>query len=321
MAELLQLGLASVAQGGRKAREGVEHMSRLLKLCEATFGESAPECLAASYYLALAHLAAGEPARAAELLRDDIKRAYRLLEPSLAPCLLASLHVALGAALHAQRQYDGAEELFLHALDLIQDAYGRDDPAASSVHANLGLLHLERGLPAKLPEARRQMALALRRAQCVMGTRQTTLAALHRGLAECAAREGDWAAALVARRQAVAIYARELGADDEATADARVELAQAHLRLRDGQRALGELIKARAIYAARAAAAPDQPHAAAALDRACRLVACAYSGLGRYADASAELRSARARSADTPRMLQALEVLATSSASHGSRSQ
>jgi tetratricopeptide (TPR) repeat protein len=277
-----------------------EHLQKLLSLCQATFGDHSQELVAARHQHALALISAGEHAAAAEGLQECIGTYYR--HGMQQACLLASMHIALGVALHAQERHDGAEECYLHAIDLVHEHFGREDPAASSAHSNLGALYLKRG---DIDQAKRHFELALRRGQCIMGVFRLKLAAVHRCLAECHAHELSWAAALSERTKALRIYERQLGFDDERTASARVEVAHAHVRLRDLNPALGQLLKARVAWAH----ARDQP----ALLRVSRLLACVYCACGRYADAAVELRSAGVADADAPRLLEAVEVLAAAS--------
>jgi tetratricopeptide (TPR) repeat protein len=283
MSDLLELGR-------------VDHLARLVALCVSTFGEPSREVVAARHHLALAHICAGEHSTAAELLQDAIGCYY--LHAMQHPCLLASMHVALGVALHRQERLEGAEECYLHAIDIVQEHLGRDDPATSSVHANLGILSLAMG---RLEPAKRSFSRALKLAQCIMGWRQLKVAALHRCLAECHAREASWAEALQSDTHALKIYERRCGSGDDRTIAARVEVARAHMRLKDPTRALGQLLKARAACAAHGRHDSTLPVA--------KMLASAYSALGRHAEAASQLSAAGADDAEASQMLEALRAL------------
>ncbi|KAG8469044.1 hypothetical protein KFE25_007562 [Diacronema lutheri] len=297
--ELLELGLARAR--GKRPRDGVDQLGRLVALCEATFGEPSLEVVAARHHLALAHVWAGDAAAASELLQAAISSYYR--HAMQHGSLLASMHVALGAALHAQGRLDAAEESYLHAIDIVHEYLGRDDPAASSAHANLGLLRLDAG---RLDQAEIDFTRALRLAQCVLGVRSLKLASLHRCLGDCHARRSRWEDALRSRAQALDIFERQCGSTHMQTVHARLDVAHAHMRLSDAARAIGQLRKARA-----AAAADDGD--SDVLVRTSRLLACAHVALGQYADARAELRSAAAADAEAASMLEAVDVLAAAS--------
>lgn len=285
-------------------------MMRLASLCSATFGESSAEAVAACHQLALAHISAGEPGAAVDGLERAIAAFYR--HSMQHSCLLAAMHLALGVALHVQGHLLGADECYQHAIDLVHEQLGRDDPAACSAHANLGSIHLGAG---ELERARREFGRALKLAQCVLGVRplKLKLAGLHLGLAECHARAGSWEEALDGRAKALAIYERTCGGADERTAGAHVDVAHAHVRLRQPARALAHLLKARAACAplpAGGGAAAAAQHA-----RIARLLACVYCALGRHADASAELYALGPADAEAERMREAVGALAASEGS------
>lgn len=302
--DLLELALL---RRGRRPREGVDHLVRLVTLCEASFGEESLEAVAARHQLALAQLVAGEHVTAAQALERGIASYYR--HSMQHGCLLASMHLALGVALHTQGRLERAEESYLHAADLCQEHLGRDDPAAASAHSNLGRLHLDAG---NLDQAKAAFGRAVKLMQCVMGVRplKIKLAGVNLCLAECHAREGGWEEALQSRAKALEIYERLCGAADERTVGARVDVAQCYVRLRDPNRALGQLLKARAACAAQMA-----DGAQVALARTSRLLVCVLCALGRFADAAAELRGSGIPDAEAEQMLAAVDVLAASKSS------
>ena len=108
--------LGAIRRARGAVREGVQLTSRALDLYEATLGLDHPDALAARNNLALMHHQQGRTALALQMMREV--EALRRARPDTPPGVLASTLNNLGTLLLGTGDDEGAEALFLEALQL-----------------------------------------------------------------------------------------------------------------------------------------------------------------------------------------------------------
>jgi serine/threonine protein kinase/Tfp pilus assembly protein PilF len=133
---LVNLGASLIDQG--KYGEAVALLSEGLDITRAA-GEGQDGAIARlSFQLARVHLARGEPAAAASLLRDALRRQEATLAAD--DWVLAATRSALGAALTPLKQFDEAERLLAQASAVLKDVPGRQGREAAATRDRLAAL-------------------------------------------------------------------------------------------------------------------------------------------------------------------------------------